>query len=90
MSINQLYHAWQRRILQLHPGERITRVRNLAWLIAGIYRSKSVHLSKIALQIPGEAKTLSIVQRLSRFLQTLRLAFANGMNPLLEHVSISS
>ena len=82
MSINQLYHTWQRRILQLRPGERITRVRNLAWLIAGIYRSKSVHLSKIALQIPGDAKTLSIVQRLSRFLQNPAVRVREWYEPI--------
>lgn len=69
MSINQLYHTWLHRISQLRPGERITRLRNLAWLIVGIYQSKSVHLSQVALKIPGDVRVLSIVQRLSRFLQ---------------------
>jgi len=69
MSINQMYYTWLGRISQLCPGERITRLRNLTWLIVGIYQSKSVHLSKVALYIPGEAYLPSIVQRLSRFLQ---------------------
>lgn len=68
MPINQLYHTWFERIAQLRPGERITRLRNLAWLIVGIFQSRSVHLSKIAAKIPGSAKQLSIVRRLSRFL----------------------
>jgi len=68
MSINQLYHTWFERITQLRPGERITRLRNLTWLIVGIFQSRSVHLNKIATKIPGQAKQLSIVRRLSRFL----------------------
>lgn len=68
MSVTQLYHTWFRQIAQLWPGERVTRLRNLAWLLVGIYASRSVHLSKIALKIPGRAKETSIVRRLSRFL----------------------
>lgn len=68
MSVNHLYHTWFKKIEQLRPGERVTRLRNLAWLLVGIYKSRSVHLSKVALKIPGGAKTLSITRRLSRFL----------------------
>lgn len=68
MSVNRLYHTWLDYIRQLYPGERITRLRNLAWLLVGIYCSKSVHLSQIAVHIPGAARSLSIVRRLSRFL----------------------
>ena len=68
MSANHLYHTWFERIRQLLPHERITRLRNIVWLMVGIYQSKSVHLSDVAGQIPGRAKELSIVRRLSRFL----------------------
>ncbi len=68
MSINHLYNTWFKRIEQLRPGERVTRRRNFTWLLVGIYKSRSVHLSKIALKIPGLATTLSITRRLSRFL----------------------
>jgi hypothetical protein len=33
MLINHLYHTWYKRIEQLRPGERVTRQRNLAWLL---------------------------------------------------------
>lgn len=68
MSTNQLYHTWFKRIRQLRPFERVTRLRNLAWLMVGIFQSRSVHLSNIAGKIPGSAKLLSTVRRLSRFL----------------------
>src|SRR4030067_1113020 len=68
MPINTLYHTWIMEIRQLRPMERITRVQNFAWLLVGIYQSRSVYLSRIAGKIPGQAKLLSFTQRLSRLL----------------------
>lgn len=68
MPTTTLYHTFFSRLRQMRPMERITRLRNLAWMMTGIFLSKSVHLSQIALKIPGEAVQLSIVQRLHRFL----------------------
>jgi hypothetical protein len=67
MPINTLYHTWNLRIRQLRPKERKTRLNNLTWLIIGIHQSRSVCLSRIASHIPGRAKLLSLVQRISRF-----------------------
>jgi hypothetical protein len=44
MPINRLYHNWFNRILQLRPGERITRARNPVRLIIGIDWNHRVHL----------------------------------------------
>jgi len=54
MSANRLYHTWFERIRQMRPGERITRLRNLAWLMVGIFQNTSVHLSDIASKIPSQ------------------------------------
>ena len=67
MSINQPYHSWVSRILQLRPAERITRVHNMADLLHGIFQRKSVHLSQIATQIVSHATLPSVTRRLSRF-----------------------
>ena len=69
MPTNPLYDTVIRKLQQLCPSERITRLRNLAGLMTGIFKSKSVHLSKVAMKIPGTAVQLSIVQRLHRFLE---------------------
>ena len=69
MPTTILYDTVIRKLRQLRPKERITRLRNLAWMMTGIFQSKSVHLSKIALKIPSTAVQLSIVQRLHRFLE---------------------
>ena len=86
MSINHLYNTWLNRIEQLRPGERITRLRNLAWLLVGICRSKSVHLSKIALTIPGDANTLSITRRLSRFLDNPAIRVREWYEPIARNM----
>jgi hypothetical protein len=82
MPITQLYHTWIRRIFELHPKERITRVRNLAWLMVGIYESRSVYLSKIAGKIPGQAKLVSITRRLARFLDNPAVRVRRWYEPL--------
>ena len=82
MSINRLYNTWLKKMRQLRPNERITRLRNMAWLITGIYHSKSVHLSKIALKIPGFAKLRSTVRRLSRFLNNPSVRVREWYEPI--------
>lgn len=68
MSLNHLHDTWMEHICELRSGHRITQVRNLVWLMVGIFESRSVHLSKIAEKIPGPAKLLRNTKRLSRFL----------------------
>jgi hypothetical protein len=68
MPTNQVYDTVIAKLRQLRPEERITRLRNLAWMMSGIFMSKSVHLNKIALKIPSKAVQLSVIQRLHRFL----------------------
>lgn len=82
MPINHLYHTWNMRIRQLLPMERKTRLQNLTWLIIGIHQSRSVCLSRIAGKIPGEAKLLSIIQRLSRFLANPMVHVRNWYEPV--------
>ncbi len=54
--------------MQMRPEERKTRVENRAWMIAGIFESKSVQLSKIGSKLPGQAMLRSATRRLERFL----------------------
>ncbi len=82
MSTNQLYHTWFQRIQQTWPHLRLTQKRNLAWLLVGIYQSRSVHLSKIASKIPGRAKLLSLARRLSRFLDNPAIRVRQLYSPI--------
>jgi len=82
MPINHLYHTWMRRICELRPGQRITQVRNFVWLLVGIYKSRSVYLSRIAGKVPGHAKLLSTVRRLSRFLANPAIRVREWYEPI--------
>jgi hypothetical protein len=82
MPINELYHTWMQRICELRPGQRVTQKRNIVLLIIGIYRSRSVHLSKVAGKIPGSAKLLSITRRLSRLLDNPAICVREWYEPI--------
>lgn len=83
MPTNQLYHIWFQRILHMYPDLRITQQRNLAWMIVGIYQSRSVQLPRIAGKIPGPARQTSIVARLMRFVKNPALR----VRPLYEPIA---
>jgi hypothetical protein len=82
MPTNQLYHTWIQRILELHPRQRITQVRNFVWLMIGIYQSRSVSLSRIAGKIPGPAQLLSYTRRLSRLLENPAIGVREWYGPI--------
>lgn len=86
MSINRIYHTWFYRILQLRPDKRVTRVRNFAWLLAGIFESKSVHLGKIASKIPGQAMLPSITRRLDRLLENTAIRVRDWYEPIAKEL----
>jgi hypothetical protein len=73
------------RICELRPGQRITQVRNFVWLMIGIYQSKSVHLSKIALKVPGTAMLVSTTRRLSRFLENPAIRVREWYEPIARY-----
>jgi hypothetical protein len=86
MLTNHLYHNLHRRIRQLRPQERITRIRNLAWLMSGIFLSRSVHLSRIASKIPGTAVLNSIIQRVQRFLNNPAVRVRDWYEPVAQEL----
>lgn len=63
MPTNNLYHTWIQRIRELRPKQRTSQIRNFAWLLYGIYASRSVSLSKVTPKIPGKAKLLRTYPR---------------------------
>ena len=82
MPINPVQHTLIQRILELRPSQRITQVRNFVWLMIGIYKSRSVHLSKIAGKIPEPAEVLSTTRRLSRFLDNPAIQVREWYEPI--------
>jgi hypothetical protein len=82
MAITNLYHTCLHEIQQLRPKERVTRARNVAWLMAGLFKARSVHLSHIARKIPGKSQKLSKVKRLSRLLNNRRIQVRLWYEPI--------
>ena len=89
----QLYTTLLRQTQQLRPGERRTRTRLWAWLLTGLYLSRSVHLSRIADKIPSAATQPSTTRRLSRLLDNpalrVRLWYEPVARTLLERAAQS-
>lgn len=83
MPINRLYRSLRELLVQLRPTERQTRLRNFSWLLAGLFLSRSVHLSKIANKMPTTKATLpSVVRRLSRLMDNTAIRPREWYEPL--------
>jgi len=82
MPISKLYRTWKEQIRRLHPQQRITQIQNFAWMMVGIYHSRSVHLSKIAGKVLGNAKLLSTVRRFERFVDNPAIAVRAWYEPI--------
>jgi hypothetical protein len=82
MPIGKLYRIWKEQIRALRPSQRITQIENFAWMMVGIYESRSVHLSKIAGKVLGNAKLLSTVRRLERFVDNTAIEVREWYAPI--------
>ncbi len=86
MPIPKLYHTCRQMLRELRPGERVTRIRNFSWLLVGLYESRSVHLSKVAEQIPGNAFLPSLTRRLRRLLDNPAIRVREWYEPIAKSV----
>ena len=68
MSTNRSYHTWEAEIRELRPEEHARRRHIFVWFLAGLFLSRSVHLSYVAKKIPGQATQTSKKRRLRRLL----------------------
>lgn len=68
MTVIHTYHTMFNQIHHIVPTGHVYRQRTLAWFMTGIYHGRTVHTSRVANKIPGQAKRASCARRLSRFL----------------------
>jgi hypothetical protein len=80
----RLYDTIIARIRKLLPDERVTRVRNLALFLTGLYLAGNVHLSFIVRKWPTPGKIPSLVNRLRRFLDNPRVRVRDYYRPIAE------
>lgn len=78
----RIYNKMLAQLCQWLPDERITRLRNLALLVVGVYLEESVHLSHIVASWPLSGKAPSLVNRLHRFLANRLVAPLSCYEPL--------
>jgi len=69
----RLHASLLSQLRKWQPEERITRLRNLAWLMTGLFLARSVHLSHIARKLPLSGRVVSLTNRLQRFLDNPRV-----------------
>lgn len=82
MPIRELYHTWKKKLTEIRPHERVTRLRNFAWLLSGLYNSKSIYQSKMAAKIPGQVQLLSRTRQFSRLLDNPAVRVREWYHPL--------
>lgn len=86
MNVIRLYNTMLNKIKHIIPTGHAYRDRNLAWFLTGVSESGSVHLSKVANKIPGQAKRLSHTRRLSRFLDNGAVQVRQWYKPIASHL----
>ena len=82
MDSFSLYRTWFEPLVQLSPDGCLSRTRNLTWLIVGLYRAMSVHLSAIVRKWPLSAKNPSLWRRLERFLSNPAVRVRDWYEPV--------
>lgn len=90
MAIVSLKDTLSERVQELVPGERVTRVRTLLWLMCGMVWSGSVHLTVIAKHIPGMSEKLSKAQRLARWLDNRSVDVRAWYAPLAQGLLLAA
>jgi hypothetical protein len=86
MPISKVYDTWKRKIQQLRPKERISRVKTMAWIMAGIYVGRTVQLGRIASLIPGQAVRNSVVRRLERLVSNANIRVREWYEPVIQPI----
>jgi Transposase DDE domain len=91
MTTNHLYLTWGNELRHMFTDLHKPQLRNLTYLLVGIFLSRSVHLNQIASKIPGRAMLVSVTRRLSRFLDgtalVVRPSYESLIRPILARLA---
>lgn len=86
MPISKVYDTWKRKIHQMRPKERLSRVKTMAWLLAGIYVGRTVQLGRVVSVLPGEAVRNSVVRRLERLVANAQMRVREWYEPVIQPI----
>jgi len=90
MPIPQLYRSLHEYLMQRIPDECDTRLTNLIFLMMGLFQAGSVQLNLVARKTPIRAQKLSIVKRLTRFLDNPAVQVREWYRPFAELLLMSA
>jgi len=86
MPISKVYDTWKRKIQQMRPKERLSRVKTMAWLMAGIFVSRSVQLGRAASKLPGNATRTSVMRRFERLVANANIRVCEWYEPVIRPI----
>ncbi len=86
MNTFHLYRTWHRALAQLIPDRCPSRLKNLTWLVVGLYLAMIVQLSAIVRKWPLPAKNASLTRRLERFLDNPAYRVRDWFEPVARQV----
>ena len=82
----ELYIRLFEKLRAVHKETHVKRIANWVWVTVGLILSQSVHLSQIALHIPGEAEAAGRVAKVRRWLANRFIAVPEFYQPLITEV----
>jgi hypothetical protein len=81
-----MYHKVLTQLSKWLPEERVTRLRNMALLMSGLYFSLGIHLAHIVREWPLPGKAVSLVNRLRRFLANEQVQVRRWYRPVAQQL----
>ena len=86
IAIPHLYSILLERVLPLVGRWCDSQMTNLIWLMLGLYKGRSVHLTRIASKVPSRARKLSTAERLRRFLSNEAIQVNEVYDPVAQEL----
>lgn len=85
-SSQEVYTQVTKKLQAVHPNLHWRRLGNWIWIIVGLIQGQSVHLSQIALHIPGGDKVAGRMARIRRWLANDTIEPRALYDPLIREV----
>lgn len=86
IAIPRLYSILLERVLPLVGSWCDSQMTNLILLMMGMYKGRSVHLTRIASKVPSRARKLSTAERLRRFLSNEAIQVREVYDPIAQEL----
>jgi hypothetical protein len=85
-SSQEVYTQIAAKLEAIHPTLHWRRLTNWIWIIVGLVQSQLVHLSQIALHIPGPAEEAGRIARIRRWLANHAVKPRERYDPIIRSV----